>query len=69
MPGLGFHGPIASLIAGLLLLYCASLPGPWFTNEEATELFPSWIIRVLVFTLSLVCFYSLVWDLAHHAWW
>ncbi len=46
---------------GLLLLYCASLPGPWFTNEEATEIVPSWIIRLIVFLVALWFFYVTWW--------
>ena len=64
----GANGVLGHLLASALCLYCASLPGPWFSNEEATEIFPSWIIRVLVFAAGLWFFYWAVWDAMHHRW-
>ena len=59
------HSLLGYLIAGLGLLYLASLPGPWFTNEEATEIVPSWIMRVLAFIAALWFFYLAFWRLLH----
>ena len=59
------RGVIGSLIIGLLLLYAASLPGPWFTNDEATEIVPSWVIRVIMFLAALWFFYISLWRLMH----
>jgi len=59
---------LGSLIAAMLLLYCASLPGPWFTNEEATEIIPSWIMRLIAFVASLWFFYVAVLRWKHGFW-
>jgi membrane protein DedA with SNARE-associated domain len=59
------HSLLGCLIMALGLLYLASLPGPWFTNEEATEIIPSWIVRVLAFIAALWFFYVVFWRLLH----
>lgn len=45
------------LLMGLVLLDCAGLPGPWPSNEAATEVFPRWLVRLLAFLASLWFFY------------
>ena len=62
------HGLLGHIIAAALCFYCAYLPGPWFSNEEATEIFPSWIIRLLVFIAGLAFLYATAWDIVRHRW-
>lgn len=61
-------GVLDCLIAAVLLLYCASLSGPWFTNEEATEIFPSWVIRLIVFVAALLFLYAAILQLIRANW-